>query len=73
MFFQWRQGLVYPEWRLTKPLCFKEEDRWHRMHPLNEMLTEKEAADDEGRTGAYPFLNFRSICIIDGHCNWGFL
>jgi hypothetical protein len=51
---------------------FKEEDGRDMMYMLDEVLADEEVADCKGQTGTYSFVNFQSVCIIDGYCNWCF-
>jgi hypothetical protein len=57
---------------LMEMVGFKEEDGRDIVHMLDKVLADEEAADCKGQTGTYLFVNFQSVCVIDGYCNWCF-
>ena len=50
-------------------LDFKEEDGRHTFNKLDQVLAYEKAAREEGWTGTGPFVNFRSVCVVNWKCD----
>jgi len=53
------------KWRRSTSLGLKEEDGRDTVHELNGVVADKEAADNKGWAGTYPFLDVGSVRIIE--------
>lgn len=58
-----------PEGRCAVALDFEEEDGRHTFNKLDQVLAYEKVAREEGWTGTGPFVDFRSVCVVNWECD----